>query len=538
MSKEKALQRQARISSLASAVKNVCVNGAIDSEGLISNQKARMNSMTAAAGEHAPLLLEAIGEENAGGVFSAWQTSIQGFANTYGHMPSDEVLASAMHTAQQISAGEGSGSNLMFESVQGSLATSEGTPIRPRSIGLILPTLLSAATTDMVTHIPAERDEVEIFEVSRIAATTFGDFDAGDVIAEGSTGQYGNMQQLHAFAANQQPDGAKQQFIFDTSKDAKVKTPIKRGSVIVYLDSKPVAQHLRAANNSSLITLNNSGISGSIDLANGIVTVDSSTAIANGRLSVRLEVDIEKAYELIPTINAEVDSYTLSPSWSVIGSEYTVQSFWTLNREMGMDLGTQLMANQRNLLAYNKDIANLALAIHASYANAHETFPLAISNNHTFREHYQRLEEVINKISTQMLTATKKSGVVGLYAGSDAINILKAMGSPFFEPAPNYREVNRVHYVGKLFGRFKVFVCPHNIDVAGTKFNSWDLLFYGRGENHSEAGIVNGDAIAPTYIHQGAKGFQVSNALIALRYQDIHPKDGEKYFRRMTLIPS
>jgi len=537
MSKEKALQRQAAISSLASAVKSVCVNGAVDGGGLIANPQARVDSMIAAAGEHTPLLLESVGQENAGNVFSAWQTSIQGYANQYGHMPSDEVLASALHTAQQGIESTG-GSGLMFESVQGSLATSEGTPIRPRSIGLILPTLLSAATTDMVTHIPAERDEVEIFEINRIAATSFGDYDAGDVIAEGSTGQYGNMRQLHAFVSGQQPDGTKTQFVFDTASDTKVKTPIKRGSVVVYLDSKPVAQHLRAANNNSLISLNDSGFGGTVDLANGKVTLTTNAAPASGQLSIKLEVDIEKAYDIIPTINAEVQSYTLSPSWSVIGSEHTVQSFWTLNREMGIDLGSQLMANQRNLLAYNKDIANLATAIHASYSNPLETFPLAISNNHTFREHYQRLEEKINAISTQMLTDTKKSGVVGIYAGSDAINILKAMGSPFFEPAPNYREVNRIHYVGKLFGRFKVFVCPHNVDIAGTEFGSWDLLFYGRGENHSEAGIVNGDAIAPSFIQQGAKGFQIANALIALRYQDIHPNKGEKYFRRMKLIPS
>lgn len=536
MSNEKALARQETISALASAVKNVCVTAAVDGAGLIANPKQRMDSMIEAAGEFAPNLLESIGEQSAGSVFSAWQTSIQNYANTHGTMPSDEVLASAMHTAQGMNADNGSG--LIFESVQGSLATSEGTPIRPRSIGLILPTLLSAATTDMVTHIPAERDEVEIFEINRIAASSFGDFNAGDVIAEGSTGQYGNMNQLHAFPAGQQPDNIKTQFVFNTATDAKVKTPIKRGSVVVYLNSKPVAQHLRASNSSALIPIDGSGFSGTVDLAGGKVTVDASVAPETGHLTVRLEVDIEKAYNLIPTINAEVESYTLTPSWSVLGSEHTVQSFWTLNREMGVDLGSQLMASQRNLLAYNKDIANFTTAVHASYANASESFPLTIAANHTFREHYQRLEEKINDISTSMLSATKKSGVVGIYAGANAINILKAMGSPYFEIAPNYREVNRIHYVGKLFGRFKVFVCPHNVDIAGATFSEWDLMLYGRGENHSEAGIVNGDAIAPTFINQGQNGFQVSNALIALRYQQLHPNGGEKYFRRLTLIPA
>lgn len=536
MSKEKALDRQATISGLASAVKKVCVNAAVDGSGVIANPNERMENMISAAGEYAPNLLEAVGG-SAGSVFSAWQTSIQSYADTYGQMPADEVLATAMHTAMQSVAPTG-GSDLIFESVQKSLATSEGTPIRPRSIGLILPTLLSAATTDMVTHIPAERDEVEIFEINRIAGSTFGDFNIGEVIAEGSTGQYGNMRQLFAFATDQQPDNTKTKFDFDTELHTKIKTPIKRGSVVIYLDSKPVAQHLRASNSTALITLNDSGFTGTVDLANGKVTVNASSAPAKGSLSIKLEVDIEKAYSIMPTIQAEVESYTLTPSWSVLGSEHTIQAFWTLNREMGVDLGSQLMANQRNLLAYNKDIANLSTAIHASHANKLETFPLTISANHTFREHYQRLEEKINTISTEMLSDTKKSGVVGIYAGADAINILKAMGSPFFEPAPNYREVNRIHYVGKLFGRFKVFVCPSNINIAGTKFESWDLLFYGRGENHSEAGIVNGDAIAPTFIHQGAQGFQISNALISLRYQDLHPNKGEKYFRRMKLIPS
>ena len=536
MSKERALERQANISRLSSAVKKVCVTAAMGEGGVIANRQLRMDSMSEAAGELIPNLVESVGEENIGQVVSAWQTSIQNYANTHGQLPSDEVLASAMQTANNMGVADQSG-GLMFESVSGSLADSDGVHLRPKTIALIMPTMLSAATTDMVTHIPAEQNEAEIFELTSVAGSNFGDFKAGDVIMEGSTGQYGNMRQMHKFAEAHQPDGTKKQFIFDTATDAAVRTPIKKGSVVVYLNSVPIAQHLAGSNTTTLLSLNDSGAGGHVSLANGVVTVDFAVAPESGSLSLKLEVDIEKDYGLVPQITAELDSWKLQPNWSVIGSEHTVQSFWMLNREMNVDLGSQLMSRQRNMLSYNKDIANFSMAVHASYANKLETFPLTISNNHTFREHYQRLEEKINTISTEMLKDTLKSGVRGIYAGADAINILKAMGAPFFEVAPNYREVPRIHYVGMLFGRYKVFSCPHRVEIAGAAFDSWDLLCYGRGENHSEAGIVNGDAIAPTFIHQGAKGFNVSNALIALRYQDIHPKNGEKYFRRLQLIP-
>lgn len=536
MNSDKAIKRQATISQLSGAVKSVCVTGAMGESGVIANQTERMNSMIDAAGQHIPNLVESVGEDNVGQVVSAWQTSIQNYANTHGTLPPDEVLASALQSATNMLQ-DHSGGGLMFESVGASLASTEGLHVRPRTIGLIMPTILSAATMDMVTHIPAEHNEAEIFELSSIAGSDFGDFKTGDIIEEGSTGQYGNMRQLHAFAADHQPDGVKKQFVFDTAQHAAVKTPIKKGSVVVYLDSKPIAQHLSDANSLTLLSLNNSGASGVVSLTNGIVTVDFSAAPAAGKLSLKLEVDIEKNYNLVPLISAELASWKLQPNWAVIGSEHTIQSFWMLNREMGVDLGSQLMSRQRNMLAFNKDIANLSMAVHASYANELETFPLTIADNHTFREHYQRLEEKFNAISTKMLTETKRSGIRGIYAGADAINILKAMGAPFFEVAPNYREVNRIHYVGKLFGRYKVFVVPHDIRIAGVEFSSWDLLCYARGENHSEAGIVNGDAIAPTFIHQGAQGFNVSNALIALRYQDMHPKNGYAYFRRLRLIP-
>ncbi len=545
MSKENALARQSLISSLAASVKSVCVNGAIEGGTLIKSIKDRAESMVAAAKDdpNMVLMVEGLGEEYAGQALTAWQSSIQDYCQVHDELPSDEVLASGLSVAlKSLPEETKKKSTIMVESVESSFATSEGSPVRARSIGLVMPVLLTANTSDMVTHIPAEHNEVEIFQVQRIASTTFGDYKAGDVIEEGATGQYSNMEQFHSFADDQQPveDGSKTNFVFDTALHTVggIKLPIKRNSVTVYYNSVPVAKLVSGSNTSNLTSIGELGFGGSVNFNDGKVTVNNANNIKSGKLSVSFEVDIEKNYDLVPMINAEAHSEKISPSFSVIGSEYTHQAFWALGRDLGIDLGSHLMTMQRNLLAYNKDLANLTMAIHASAAHPLKTFDIRISEGHTFREHYQRLEETLNAASTAMLKDNKKSGIVGLYVGTDSINVLKAMGAPHFELVANYREVNRIHYAGKLFGRYKIFVVPHPITIAGVEFTSWDMLAYGRGENHSEAGIVNGDAIAPTFIHQGAKGFNVSNCLIALRYQKVHPEGGYKYFRMLRLFKS
>ena len=99
---------------------------------------------------------------------------------------------------------------MMLESIgQGISKNSSNIEVRARTVGVVLPVLLSTATLDAVTMIPGQYNEVEIFKIRRIAANSFGDFEAGQEMDQLSVGQYSSMRQRYPFAAAQQPDGTK-----------------------------------------------------------------------------------------------------------------------------------------------------------------------------------------------------------------------------------------------------------------------------------------------------------------------------------------
>ena len=231
------------------------------------------------------------------------------------------------------------------------------------------------------------------------------------------------------------------------------------------------------------------------------------------------------------------ESYVMTPSWVVLGAQYTQQAYWMTNRELGVDLTSSLGGIQRNLIAYERDMSNLSYALRAAGGQNEYTFPLSVATDHKFYEHYRKLELTLDEASSDILQTTKKSGGKGIFAGAVALRICRAMGAPFFEAAPNFQEGLEVSYAGKLFGKYKVFFVPKGFSVGNTVFDDLTMLMYGRGNNHTDAGLVNGDAISPTLMKEGLRGFTNQEHLLALRYQDIHEKDGEKYFRLIRLLP-
>ncbi|TMO87710.1 hypothetical protein [Pseudoalteromonas ruthenica] len=526
--------RISQIHTLASAVKGACVNGALDGGQTIKCPNELADSILDTDG--GKLLFESVADEHRGQVAVAWSTSIQNHCNTHGEMPSDALLASAAQSMMNTRSEEKN--PMMFESVSATLATSDGLITTPKMQGLILASMLKASTSDMVTWIPADVNKSEIFELKRVAATKFGDYDAGQEIEEGDNKQFSSMKQFYQFPLAKQPDGTKTTFEFDTATDtpAEIKLPLRAGKTKIYHNNVAVAEHHHAVSGLSLTAINESGFGGSVDLIGGKISVNAPAGIT-GNLAVSYEVDIEKNPDLIPRVQLTEESYVMTPSWVVLGAQYTQQAYWMTNRELGVDLTSSLGGIQRNLIAYERDMSNLSYALRAAGGQNEYTFPLSVATDHKFYEHYRKLELTLDEASSDILQTTKKSGGKGIFAGAVALRICRAMGAPFFEAAPNFQEGLEVSYAGKLFGKYKVFFVPKGFSVGNTVFDDLTMLMYGRGNNHTDAGLVNGDAISPTLMKEGLRGFTNQEHLLALRYQDIHEKDGEKYFRLIRLLP-
>ncbi|HIF9347101.1 TPA: hypothetical protein ACX6RX_003212 [Photobacterium damselae] len=510
----------------------------------IGDETERALSIDAAAAENA--LFESCLPEHRMEISTSNASAIAEYEREFGCLPSDEILASAhksmenmlqvtVDNAKQQTGGE---AKPMYESIGKSLSTSDGVEIRAKMVALVLPTLLATATSDAVTYIPAANDEVEIFNIIRTAGTTFGEFKKGQLIDDSTIGQYSQMRQRYKFKADQQPDGSKKEYVFTPQTDlpnTDFEIPVKKGTISLYVNRKRIARDYenKAGRIHGDITIGGVDytVSATVDYNTGKITVTTATALPEGvELHYEFEVDIETKPELIPLIDHEMESRKIRPSQSAIAADATIQAMFRMDREYGLDLKSMQMSHLRNYLADEKAKKHLRDMIFATVARS--SFNIWVPVGEDWKLHRELIREKLLLISQQILRATRKSGMRGLFAGIQASTVFKSLGAPFFIPAANYQQVNRIHFTGTLFGMFRVYEVPTAIDELG----EWDCLCYGRGASHSEAGYVAADAIPATmYDHPIGLNLRSRETLWELAYGEIHPFNGEAYFHMFTL---
>ena len=531
------------ISSRANKMRHLCVDSQFNplTREFIADDAERMTSIDAAAQQEP--MFESLSDEHRQQIVSGMASSVAEYANKYGNQPSDQLLATAHKAMESMlileSANKGHDAQLMTESIGKSLSTSEGVEIRARMAGIILPTLLATATSDAVAYVPAGSDEIEFFKINRVAGVSFGDFKKGQIIDDSTVGQYSQMRQRYAFAKDQQPDGALKEFAFNSKTDLEnttIEIPFKKGSVSVFYNHSRVARDFDQMNAKLYgdITLPDStiaGVNGVIDYNAGTVVVTTTTELPKGaELHIEFEIDIEEKPELIPTITNDMESRKMRPSQSAIACDATIQAMFAMDREYNIDLRSMQMTTLRNYLANEKALKHLDDMSFAN--NKHTEFNIWCPVGEDWRLHRELLREKFLTISTSILEATGTTGLSGLYAGVQASTVLKSLGSPFFTPVANYKQTNRVHYCGMLFGMWRLYEVP--IKIAGIGAN--DVLCYGRGTNHIDAGYVAADAIPATmYVHPIGANLRSRETLWELSYGEIQPFNGSEYFYGLTI---
>lgn len=558
---EKYFARKSQIDQVSGLVTAALVNSQIDGKGFIANANDRVEAITDAA--MGSPLFEGIADNREAVTFiaSAWGSSLQDFCNTYGHMPRADLLASTGESLMALTNAPEGASKSMFESVGGkaNFSTSEGIDIRAKTAALIMPVALAATTNDAATFVQGGRDEVECFELFRVSNTSFGDIAKGEVLDEFFYQQFSGMKQSYALPTK--PDATKERYvvyIYNEAAPAEDTTALI--SVLANQNPKgcsfvPKSLVLRVNGKAVASSLDNGDLFGQFDLGaesysvmpdkathdatKGRIGFKVSPALpANASMIIQYDVDVEtgNANGAFPEINHTMGSFKLKPHQSILSAQHTIQSYWGMSREYGLDLRSMQTATMRNVMAYEKDIRNLRDMIVASSANPTLTIPLKVADGAYFKEKYEELHEHLLQLSNIMMVLTKVSGLVGLYAGINASTVFKALGAPFFVPAPNYRQVPRVHFCGMLFGKWKVFECPVDLDYAGQKLGANDAIGYARGDDFAQAGLIVGDAVSPTmYKHSTDSRMFNRDTLWELSYGDISPRGGENFFHKITI---
>lgn len=476
-------------------------------------------------------IFEGVGE-NAPQIAAMSSAAVQDFCAKHGRAPSDDLLASAHQGIENIlemaSNKRGGLEGTIFEAAD--MSTSEGVLMTNRMLAMVLPVMLQSITSNLVTFIPGQFNQSEIFKVTRRAGSTFNGMNIGDEIDTDFASAYGSMDQRYDVAAGNGTEvgGAgsttPNYFAYDSNTALGYVAPFKKKSVKVYHDRDLVAQDNGEGNlqGTFVVGATTITVSGAVNYATGNVNPIFSTAPANAiEIAVGFDVDIEANSALIPLVNQEMSSKILRPHEAAIAGDTTLQALWLTRREYGLNLEGMLSTGMRNLLAASKDRKILKDLYWAAKGEA--TWDKAVPAGLYFQEHYEAFKQSLLTASTTLSTRTKRSGLVGMVGDVAFVNLCMSMKSPNFVPAPGYRFIPQPHYCGRLFGMFDLYCDPN-------KGTTYEALGFAKGNGVGEASYVSGDAIpALSFKHPTMRDLKSQQTMWELAYRDVQPFDGREY---------
>lgn len=456
--------------------------------------------------------------------------SLRSFCQQRGYMPSDDLLAAAHVATENLLTATNekrSIGGLVLESA--TMETTEGILMRDRMVALILPVMLQSITSQMVSFIPGQFNQSELFRVYRTASSTFGDIAAGDRLDHSFNGQYSSMDQRHlTIAGDGTKTGSSAEFDFDSATKFGKVYPFKKKSVRVLHDRSIVAKDDGQGNLSGvfLVGATSVTVTGTVNYATGTIHPVFSVAPAIGiEIHVGFDVDIEKDPALIPGVNHEMDSRTLLPHEAAISAATTLQALWGVRREYNLNADSMAMLAMRNLLAADKDRKHLRDMYF--YAKGSFSWTRTVpATGIAPQDYYETLLETLLIIDAELLLRTGTSGLVGMVVDTKSASIIRSMRG--FSPAPGYKAIPQPHYAGRLFGMWDIYEDPQGTDYT--------CLCYAKGADFGRSAYVAGDAIpAMQFKHAMQSDLKYNNTLWELAYRDLQPFDGREYLTILTL---
>lgn len=541
-----ARQREQDVMQRASRVMAFTVDAQRNADGSMISDRHDMSVSIGAAVARDPMF-EGVNPEFCRLVGTAWASSMIEYKQRNGSYPPADQLANASRALENLmveSAAEKHEGNgkAMFESVAADMRTSDGVMRQAQFAALILPAVLGAATSDACTFVPCERDEAKIYELLNVAGTSFGTFQKGDEMHMQSAAVYSQMKRLYLFPAAMQPDGTKKTFTFSIKAVEGIDMPIRSGRAKLMINRRPSKVDDGDGNlyfNDKDVKGNAFSANSKVDYDKGTIAVTFTDAPAKGtELAVQVEINVEKAPDLIPVINQSMREFTIKPSQFVIASEHTVMAASDLSREFGISLSSTQFTAMRNWLSHEQDMMRLrTMAFHTVHGSK---FDVALPEGQTYESWVTLLKHAVTQLSTDMVNRTRKAGIRGGFAGGEAANFLKSLPANVFQADPNFVQSPYIQRIGTLFGTYPIYEVPTAICdqfvANGVALSKEDILFYGRGDSIGDAGLIAGDAVpAIPYVHETNPSLVNRTTLWGSSLNELHPRNGENYFAKLTL---
>ncbi|KKM13887.1 hypothetical protein LCGC14_1711680 [marine sediment metagenome] len=188
-------------------------------------------------------------------------------------------------------------------------------------------------------------------------------------------------------------------------------------------------------------------------------------------------------------VDVQIISSTVETERRAILINYSIESMQDIMAEFGVSLEPNLVsgaAEQMNFEIARQIIHELWLA-----APVVGTFPITqpSENGYNQQDHFKDLVYVLNQASNNIWKRTQKGYGNWLVVDEGAATVIESLPAGMFVQAPRPANVQGLHFIGTLVGRYRVYKDLHLDKEPGASANG-NILMGFKGTQFFEAGFV------------------------------------------------
>jgi hypothetical protein len=229
------------------------------------------------------------------------------------------------------------------------------------------------------------------------------------------------------------------------------------------------------------------GAGGTIDYATGAISVTFSAAPAGAVAVVSSYRWDSEGSKLLPEVDVQIITSTVETERRALKLNYSMESMQDIMAEFGVSLEPQLVSGAAEQMNY--EIARQIIHQLWTVAPVAATFPITGPIGYSQQDHFRDFMYTLARASNRITTRTQKGYGNWIVVDEGASNVIESLPAGMFVAAPRPANVQGMHFIGTLLGRYRVYKDIHLDKEPGASANG-NLLMGFKGTQFFEAGFV------------------------------------------------
>jgi hypothetical protein len=230
------------------------------------------------------------------------------------------------------------------------------------------------------------------------------------------------------------------------------------------------------------------GLAGTINYQSGAFTVTYGGNVDNGQPAVASYRWDSEGSNMIPEVDVQIITSTVETERRALVLNYSMESMQDVMQEFGVSLEPALVSGAAEQMNY--EIARQIVHDLFQAAPVVDSFSLTPpSTQYNQQDHFKDLVYVLNVASNSIQAKTQKGYGNWIICDEGASNIIESLPAGMFVAAPRPANINGMHFIGTLLGRYRVYKDMFLYKEAGSSA-SGNILMGFKGTQFYEAGYV------------------------------------------------